>query len=115
MTAPPSFVHLTADFIGTPASQLRDDTLLVGLLVAAAGAAGLSATTAPTVHHYPNHGVGELFLLDGCRISVHAFPDQQLLLLDVLARGTYDLRKALEVFTRRLVAREVRSEERNRG
>ena len=108
-------MHLTADFIGTPASQLRDDTLLNGLLVAAAGAAGLNATAAPLVHHYPNHEIGELLLLDGCRISVHAFPEQGLLLLDILSLATYDVRKALDVFTRRLVAREVRSEQRTRG
>ena len=115
MTSSPSFVHLTADFIGTPASQLRDDTLLNGLLVAAAGAAGLSATVAPTVQHFPNHDSGELLLLDGCRISLHAFPERELLLLDILTVATYDVRKALEVFTRRLVAREVLSEQRARG
>ena len=48
-------------------------------------------------------------------MSVHTFPSRQLLLLDVLSHATHDGRKALDVFTRRLPALEVRSEQRQRG
>jgi len=110
-----SFTHLVADFIGVPPHQLRDTTMLTGLLIAAAGAAGFSAVGAPIVRQLPHDGVAGLFLLDGCQMSVHAFPDRELLLLDVLTVATFDGRKALDVFSRRIVAREVRTERMSRG
>ena len=110
-----TFTHLVADFVGVPAHQLRDTTMLTGLLIAAAGAAGFSAVGAPIVRQLPHDGVAGLFLLDGCQMSVHAFPERELLLLDVLTAATFDGRKALDVFARRLVAREVRTERMSRG
>lgn len=110
-----SFSHLVADFIGVPPAQLRDTTTLSGLLIAAASAAGFSAIGAPIVRQLPNDGVAGLFLLDGCHLSLHAFPDRELLLLDVLSLATHDGRKALDVFARRLTAREIRTEQRARG
>lgn len=110
-----SFSHIVADFVGVPPAQLRDSSLLSGLLIAAAGAAGFAAIGAPIVRQLPNDGVAGLFLLDGCHMSVHAFPDRELLLLDVLSLATHDARKALDVFARRLSAREIRSAQRARG
>ena len=109
------FSHLVADFIGVPAPQLRDGTLLRGLLIAAAGAAGFSAPEAPLVRQLPSDGLACLLLLDGCHISVHTFPERQVMLLDVLALATHDPRKALDVFARRVEATEIRSETRSRG
>lgn len=109
------FTHLLADFIGVPAAQLRDDALIGGLLVAAAGAAGLTAHGAPVMRTLPHDGVAGLFLLEGCHIAVHTFPGEELLLLDVLARGTQDAHKAVTVFARRLQARRVHTEQRARG
>lgn len=109
------FSHLVADFIGVPPPQLRDATLLRGLLIAAAGAAGFSAMQAPLVRQLPSDGLACLLLLDGCHISVHTFPERQLMLLDVLALATHDARKALDVFARRVEATEIRSETRARG
>jgi S-adenosylmethionine/arginine decarboxylase-like enzyme len=54
-------------------------------------------------------------MIDGCHIVAHAFPGRGLLLLDILATAQHDTQKAVEVFTRRLGAREVRSEIRARG
>lgn len=110
-----SFTHLVADFIGVPAHQLRDTTMLSGLLIAAAGAAGFAGVGAPIVRQLPHDGVAGLFLLDGCQMSVHAFPERELLLLDVLTIATHDGRKAFDVFARRIVAREVRSQRMSRG
>jgi S-adenosylmethionine/arginine decarboxylase-like enzyme len=111
----PAFVHLVADMLGASAAQLRDHGLVSGLLVAAAGAAGFSATSAPVFRRLPNDGVGGLLLLDGCHIAVHTFPERELLLLDILALSTHEPRKALDVFARRLTARAVHSEVRDRG
>lgn len=110
-----SFTHATADFLGVAPARLRDVGLLSGLLVAAAGAAGFSALVAPTLHRRPRDGVAGLYLLDGCHIALHSYPEQELLLLDVLAESGYDARKAIDVFTRRLGARDVRTALRGRG
>ena len=109
------FVHLTADFVGALPAQLRDTNLIGGLLIAAAGAAGYSAVGKPMVRALPHDGVGALLLLDDCHMSVHTFPERELLLLDILSQATHDAKKALDVFTRRLTAREIRSEQRARG
>ena len=111
----PAFVHLFADFFGVPAARLRDASLVGGLLVAAAGAAGLIAHGAPVMRTLPHDGVAGLFLLEGCHVAVHTFPERELLLLDVLALATQDAQKAVDVFSRRLGAREVRCDRLERG
>ena len=109
------FTHLIADFHGVAPTQLRDGALLSGLLIAAAGAAGFTAMGAPLVRHLPHDGVAAFILLDTCHMSVHTVPERELLLLDVLAPAAHDARKALDVFARRLPAREIRSDTRGRG
>ena len=111
----PAFAHLVADFVGVPPAQCRDAGLVIGLLIAAAGAMGVTAIASPTVHRHPNDGLAVLLLLDGCHMSVHTVPERELLLLDVLALARHDARKALDVFARRLSAREIRSDARARG
>jgi S-adenosylmethionine/arginine decarboxylase-like enzyme len=111
----PTFSHLSADFIGALPSQLGDMSLMSGLLIAAAGAAGFTAIGAPVVRKLPGDGLSVVLMLDDCHMSAHAFPGRQLLLLDILTLETHDEQKALDVFTRRLTAREVRCEKRARG
>ena len=110
-----AYQHLHADFVGVPPAQLGDVDLLSGLLIAAAGAAGLTAVGAPAVRRLPDGGVAGVLLLECCHIAVHAVPARQLLLLDVLVLATQDARKALDVFARRLGPRDVRSDTRGRG
>lgn len=106
--APPSFTHLLADFAGVPVAKLTDRALVGGLVIAAASAAGLSAGGAgrdggPLVRTLPHGGVTAALLLDGCHILVHTLPDDGLLLLDVLVRGTRSAAdRAADVFARRL-------------
>lgn len=114
-TGPPAFTHLIADFVGVPPAQLRDRAMLNGLMIAAAGAAGFSVINDPVVRQLPSDGVAGLFLLNGCHMSLHTFPDRELLLLDILSLATHDPRKALDVFARRVTAREIRSDQRGRG
>lgn len=109
------FAHVVADFVGVPASQLGDTSLLGGLLIAAASAAGFSVVGAPIVRQLPHGGLTGILLLEGCHIAVHTFPARGLLLLDVLAPETLDGGKALDVFARRITAREIRSDVRGRG
>ena len=114
-SAAPAFRHVAADFVGVPYTQLTDAAMLSGLLIASAGAAGFTAIRAPVVHRLPSDGVAAVLLLDGCHVTVHTFPERELLLLDILALSTHEPRKALDVFARRLTARAVHSEVRDRG
>ena len=109
------YVHVLADFLGVPDEKLRDPALVGGLLVASAGAAGLPAHGAPVMRTLPHDGVAGLFLLEGCHVAVHSFPERGLLLLDVLVLASHDAQKAVDVFTRRLGAREVRCARHARG
>jgi S-adenosylmethionine/arginine decarboxylase-like enzyme len=110
-----AYTHLSADFHGVDSSRLRDASMLTGLLIAAAGAAGFPGSGTPIVRQLPNESVTGALLLDGSQTTLLTDPNAGLLLLDVLAPATYDPRKALDVFARRLGAREVRSEENTRG
>ena len=109
------FTHLLADFVDVPPAQLRDTALMTGLLIAAASAAGLTAHGAPVVRVLPHDGVTGLFLLEGSHITLHTFPERGVLLLDVLAHASHDTRRAVDVFCRRLDAREVRAGTHARG
>lgn len=111
----PVLNHLTADFLGVPAEQLRDSSLLSGLLIAAAGAAGIITRGAPRMQTMPDESISGFLQLEDCHIALHTFPERELLLLDVLSAATRDVSKAFAVFARRLLAREVRSEQRQRG
>jgi S-adenosylmethionine/arginine decarboxylase-like enzyme len=115
MSSAPVFTHVSADLVGVTAAQLRDPAVLSGLLIAAAGAAGFVTIGGPMVRQLPTDDVAGVLLLDGCHIALHSFPGRELLLLDVLAPATHDVRKVLDVFARRLTPREVRSETRTRG
>ncbi|HMA01127.1 MAG: S-adenosylmethionine decarboxylase [Gemmatimonas sp.] len=109
------FTHVIADLTGVAAPALRDATSLMGLLVAAAGAAGFSTIGAPVVRQLPDGGVGAVLFLDACHITLRTLPDHETLLLDILAPATRDVQKALDVFTRRLAPKKLRSETRTRG
>jgi S-adenosylmethionine decarboxylase len=109
------FVHIVADLSGVAPAQLRDASLLSGLLIAGAGGAGFTTVGPPLVRTLPNETVAGVLMLDGCHIALHSFPELELLLLDVLALGTHDGKKAVEVFTRRLLPRAVRVETLQRG
>jgi S-adenosylmethionine decarboxylase len=110
-----AFTHVIADLIGVAAPALRDATALTGLLIAAAGAAGFSTIGAPVVRQLPDGGVAAVLFLDACHITLHTLPDSETLLLDILAPATRDSQKALDVFTRRLAPKKLRSETRSRG
>ena len=107
--------HLTADFKGVPAEQLRDATLLGGLLIAAASAAGFSLSGIPSVREHPNGGMSAVVILENGHITIHSVPSHQALLLDVVAPASHDFRKAMEVFSRRLTAKDIKTDTRGRG
>jgi len=109
-----SHSHLTAEFHGVPHEQLRDAALLAGLLIAAASAAGFSLSGVPIVREHPA-GVSAIVLLEQGHLSVHAIGDRQTLLFDAVAPASHDFRKALDVLSRRLTARDLETNTRGRG
>jgi len=112
---PASFVHHIADYHGVPSAQAGDAALLSGLLIAAAGAAGLAATGTPAVHMLPSGSITAVLLLDGCHMALHTFPERGLVMADLLAPAGLDGRKALDVLARRLAATDVRQTAQERG
>jgi S-adenosylmethionine decarboxylase len=115
VTEPDTLAHISADLAGVGSGPLRDARLLSGLLIAAAGAAGLNATGAPIVRTAPSGGISAVLLLDPCHVSIHSLPDRGLALVDVLAADAAGAAKALDVFVRRLVPSAVTSDTRMRG
>ena len=111
----PPFSHLSADFVGALPSQLGDTSLISGLLVASAGAAGITTIGAPVVRKLPGDAISVVLLVNDGHMTVHTFPPHHLLLLDILTATPHDSQKALDVFKRRLTASEVRCETRARG
>jgi S-adenosylmethionine/arginine decarboxylase-like enzyme len=110
-----SFTHALADLSGVAPGPLRDPALLGGHLIAAAGALGVATVAPPTIRQQPDDSVSGVLLLDGCHIAVHTVPANGTLMLDVLAPDTHDVRRAIDVFTRRLSPRAIAQEERARG
>jgi S-adenosylmethionine/arginine decarboxylase-like enzyme len=112
-----SYTHRTADFHGVSPALLRDGTALSGLLVAAAGAAGLSSSAAPLVRERGATGVSAVLMLEaeGCHIAAHAFAKQKLLLLDVLVPAQRETDKVVDVFVRKLSAKNVSTTAAARG
>ena len=110
-----TLAQLAAEFSGVPVEQLTDAALLSGLLIAAANAAGLSPVGVPTVRDFGAHGVSAMVLMTGAHLTLHAFPKQQTLLLDAVGPASHDFRKAVDVFARRLSARDIKSDIRGRG
>jgi S-adenosylmethionine/arginine decarboxylase-like enzyme len=110
-----TITHVSADLSGVGSGPLRDQRLLSGLLIAAAGAAGLNTSGAPIVRVAISGGISALLLLDPCHVSLHTLPDRGLVLIDILARDPMGAAKALDVFVRRLAPVAVASETRTRG
>ena len=112
---PPPLVHRTADFRGVSSPLLRDGAALSGLLLSAAGAAGLATNEPPMVRLLPRDGLVVILLLDLGHLIAHTLPSHDLILLDLLVPVNRDPQKAIDVFTRKLGARESRSGRLDRG
>jgi S-adenosylmethionine/arginine decarboxylase-like enzyme len=112
---PPPLVHRTADFRDVTSPLLRDGLALSGLLLSAAGAAGLATAQPPAVHELPRDGLAVVLLLDLGHVVVHTVPSRELILLDLLVPAGRDPQKAVDVFIRKLGANESRSGRLDRG
>jgi S-adenosylmethionine/arginine decarboxylase-like enzyme len=110
-----SHAHLVAEFHDVPEELLGDASRLGGVLVAAAGAAGLHTLGAPMVRTRAPHGVDAMLLLEGGHAALHTHPERSVILVDLLAPVRFDLVRAFDVLSRRLLPGEVRAERLLRG
>ena len=108
-------IHVSAELTGIGSGALRDAPLLSGLLIAAAGGAGLAASGTPIVRIAPDGSISAMLQLASGHASVHSFPPRGLALVDVMAHDETGAAKALDVFVRRLAPANVTSETRTRG
>lgn len=108
---------MTADFTGVSPALLRDRAVIAGLLVAAASAAGLSTAAPPVVRAHGNDGVTAALWLGGGigHAIAHTAPERGLLLLELLVPASVDSERAIDVFVRRLDAKNVRRARSLRG
>ena len=106
---PPPLVQRLADFRGVSSPLLRDAAALGGLLLSAAGAAGLTTIESPIVRTLPRDGLAVMLFLDLGHIVVHTIPDRETVVLDLLVAAGRDPQKAVEVFARKLGVPEARS------
>jgi S-adenosylmethionine/arginine decarboxylase-like enzyme len=112
---PPALVHRSADFRGVTSPLLRDGAALSGLLLSAAGAAGLSSSEPPLVRELPRDGLIVLLILDLGHVVVHTIPSRELILVDLLVQFGRNPQKAVDVFTRKLGVTEARAGRLDRG
>jgi S-adenosylmethionine/arginine decarboxylase-like enzyme len=112
-----TFSQRSIDFTGVSRAILRDGSTIGGLLVAAAGAAGLGTAAPSVVRVSGTEGVTAALWLGGGggHMIVHTFPDRDLLLLDLLVPEELDTERAVDVFVRRLGAKDVRRTRSPRG
>ena len=88
--ATPPLLHRTADFRGVQAPAVRDAAALAGLALSAAGAAGLTTTEAPIVRALPRDGLALMVFLDQGHMTVHTFPDREIVVVDLLVPAGRD-------------------------
>jgi len=106
--------HAFADLSGIAPDRLRDAQGLAAVLLAAANAAGLHPAGTPQVHDGPK-GVAAVLVCHGGHVALHALPDVGVCFADVAGIGAVRPQRALDVLVKRLAAREVRTDARQRA
>lgn len=108
--------HVLADFGGVAAEKLADTSLLSAVLLAAANAAGLSPTGKPIVTTSTD-GVAALLACRGGHVAILAAPHAGLGFFDLAAAGAARgaVQRAADIVARRLGAKEVRTDVKQRG
>ena len=97
----PSFNHQLLELTSVPGARLADAHGLSAMVVAAAGAVGMPALGPPVVRDGPGGVVIGMLCREG-HIVLHTAPAEGLCLVDIVARAPADVRKGIEVITRRL-------------
>jgi len=84
-------------------------------MIAAASAVGFHGIGVPAVRDEAGGNISAALLLEGGHMVVHAVTARQTLLVDVVSPSSHDCRKAVDVFSRRLTPRDVKTVVRSRG
>lgn len=89
------------ELTGIAPARLHDAEALAGLLVAAAGAAGLATDGAPLLRE-SQRGLSVCLLCRDGHIVMHTLADQGYCLVDLVTRSADGVTKGAEVIGRRL-------------
>jgi len=95
------FSHALTELSGISAPTLADEHALAALVIAAAGAIGLTPHGPPTARSGPQ-GIAVALLGHGGHIVLHARPGSGACLVDVVTPNPTSPARALEVIARRL-------------
>jgi S-adenosylmethionine/arginine decarboxylase-like enzyme len=96
-----AFDHCLTELDQIPAARLTDADALASLVVAAAGAIGISAGTPPVIQEGPLGLAVALLCLDG-HIVLHTSPKSGGCLVDIVVRVPGSAARGLGVIARRL-------------
>jgi len=106
--APPgtaaSFAQLYVEINGVDGVVLADASLLGGLLIAAAGASGLTQVGTPVVRARPGGGVSAVIFLEIGHIAAHTVPDRSFIAVHAIVPRPDEAKRAIDVFARRFGA-----------
>jgi len=95
------FNHHIVELHSLASTRLGDPAALSAVVVAAAGAIGMSAHGPPVAHRGPGGVAVGLLCRDG-HIVLHTAPEDGLCLVDIVARAPAAVGKGIDVITRRL-------------
>lgn len=96
-----AFACRTAELTDVPADRLGDAATLAALLIAAAGAAGLTTDGPPVIRGGATGAVVAVVGIDG-HILLHTSPPIGVCLVNIAVRTPRNPDRALEVISRRL-------------
>jgi S-adenosylmethionine/arginine decarboxylase-like enzyme len=95
------FNHQSLELSELISERLADVNRLSAVIVAAAGAIGMLALGPPLVRQGPG-GIAICMLCRDGHIVLHAWPEEGVCVIDILARGPADVSKGIDVIARRL-------------
>ena len=98
-----TFHQLCVELEGIPGATLGDQAGLSGVTIAAAGALGLSPYDAPIARSGPQGTIIAL-LCHGGHVVLHALPEQNTCLVDIVARSPKPIERGIDVIALRLGA-----------
>ena len=96
-----AFTHSLVELTGVSGVKLGDHAGLSAVVIAAAGAVGLSSFDPPVVRSGPK-GLAVGLLGHGGHILLHAVPDEGRCLVDIVAQAPASAARGVEVISKRL-------------
>jgi S-adenosylmethionine/arginine decarboxylase-like enzyme len=99
----PSFNHSVLELTDLIATRLADIDGLSSVVVAAAGAVGMTALGPPVVRQ-GLRGIAVGMLCQNGHIVLHTVPEEGICLVDIVAREPADASRGVEVIARRFGA-----------